>query len=31
MTNIPKGYEWLGRIGTLPRTIQEGLALLGWV
>lgn len=25
----PKGYEWLGKVGTLPRTISEGLALLG--
>lgn len=25
----PKGYEWLGSVGTLPRTIQEGLKLLG--
>ncbi len=27
--NLPKGYEWLDTVGTLPRTIQEGLALLG--
>ena len=27
--NFPAGYEWLGRIGQLPRTISEGLALLG--
>ena len=26
---IPKGYEWLSTLGQLPRTIQEGLALLG--
>lgn len=25
----PKGYEWLGTIGTLPRVIQEALALHG--
>ncbi len=29
--HYPKGYEWLGRIGTLPRTIQEGLELIGTV
>lgn len=26
---FPKGYEWLGGVGQLPRTIFEGLALLG--
>lgn len=26
---FPKGYEWLGNLGQLPRTITEGLALLG--
>ena len=26
---FPKGYEWLGSIGTLPRTISEALALHG--
>jgi len=25
----PKGYEWLATVGTLPRTIQEGLKLHG--
>lgn len=25
----PKGYEWLGTVGQLPRTIQESAALLG--
>lgn len=25
----PKGYDWLGTIGTLPRIIQEALALHG--
>jgi uncharacterized protein (TIGR02594 family) len=25
----PAGYEWLGQIGQLPRTIQEGLKLFG--
>jgi len=28
---FPKGYEWLGTVGVLPRTIQEGLKLLGTV
>ena len=28
---FPKGYEWLGTVGALPRTIQEGLKLLGTV
>lgn len=27
--NYPPGYEWLAKVGTLPKTIQEGLALLG--
>lgn len=27
--NYPKGYEWLGTVGQLPRTINEGLSLLG--
>lgn len=27
--NYPTGYVWLGQIGTLPRTIQEALALHG--
>lgn len=27
--NLPKGYEWLANVGTLPRTIQEALALHG--
>ncbi|CAN5333696.1 TIGR02594 family protein [soil metagenome] len=27
----PKGYEWLGNVGQLPRTISEGLALLGTI
>jgi uncharacterized protein (TIGR02594 family) len=25
----PKGYEWLGDVGQLPRTISEGIAALG--
>lgn len=25
----PKNYDWLGSVGPLPRTIQEGLALHG--
>lgn len=25
----PPGYAWLGSVGTLPRTVQEGLALHG--
>lgn len=25
----PKGYEWLGKVGALPRVITEGLALHG--
>jgi uncharacterized protein (TIGR02594 family) len=25
----PRGYEWLGNIGLLPRTISEGLPLIG--
>lgn len=29
MVKFPAGYEWLGTVGTLPRTIQEGLALMG--
>ncbi|HMS21513.1 TIGR02594 family protein [uncultured Sphingorhabdus sp.] len=29
MTNLPKGYEWLRNIGQLPRTVSEGLAMLG--
>jgi uncharacterized protein (TIGR02594 family) len=31
MTNYPKGYEWLGTVGTLPKTIQEGLKLVGTI
>lgn len=27
--NIPPNYAWLSTVGTLPRTIQEGLKLLG--
>lgn len=27
--NLPAGYEWLGQIDQLPKTIQEGLKLLG--
>ncbi len=27
--NFPKSYEWLANVGTLPKTIQEALALLG--
>ena len=27
----PKGYEWLGNVGQLPRTVREGLALHGTV
>lgn len=27
--NIPKGYEWLGNVGVLPKTISLGLDLLG--
>lgn len=27
----PKGYEWLANVGTLPRTIQEALALAGTI
>lgn len=26
---LPKNYQWLNEIGVLPRTIQEGLSLLG--
>jgi uncharacterized protein (TIGR02594 family) len=26
---FPKGYDWLGTVGTLPRTITEGLKLHG--
>lgn len=26
---LPANYEWLGKLGTLPRCIQEGLALHG--
>lgn len=29
MTIYPKGYDWLGTIGPLPRTISEALALHG--
>jgi uncharacterized protein (TIGR02594 family) len=25
----PKGYEWLGKIGALPRTIQVGISMIG--
>lgn len=27
--SFPAGYEWLGSVGTLPRTITEGLKLMG--
>lgn len=27
--NLPKGYEWLANVGPVPRTIDEGLKLLG--
>jgi uncharacterized protein (TIGR02594 family) len=27
--DYPAGYAWLGSVGTLPRTIQEGLKLYG--
>jgi len=27
--SFPKGYEWLGNIGTLPRAVQEALKLHG--
>lgn len=27
--NYPKGYEWLGTVGTLPKTVSEALALYG--
>lgn len=27
--NYPFGYEWLANVGTLPKTIQEALKLLG--
>lgn len=27
--SFPHGYDWLGTIGQLPRTISEGLALIG--
>lgn len=26
---MPKGYEWLATVGTLPRTVQVGLSLYG--
>lgn len=26
---LPAGYEWLGKVGVLPRTMQEALKLLG--
>lgn len=29
LASLPKGYEWLGQQGQLPRTISEGLKLLG--
>lgn len=29
--HYPNGYEWLANAGTLPRTIQEGLALIGTI
>lgn len=29
MNAIPSKYEWLSKVGQLPRTIQEGLKLLG--
>lgn len=29
MNNLPSSYAWLNTQGTLPRTIQEGLKLLG--
>ena len=27
--NLPTNYQWLTQVGTLPKCIQEGLALLG--
>lgn len=29
MTNYPKGYEWLGNIGELPKMVVEGLRTYG--
>lgn len=29
LSRFPKDYEWLGKVGQLPRTIQEALALHG--
>lgn len=29
MTSYPKGYEWLSRVGTLPRIVAAGLADIG--
>lgn len=29
--SIPKGYEWLGKVGTLPRMVQEGLKTAGTI
>lgn len=31
MTSLPKQYQWLNNIETLPRTIREGLNLFGVV
>lgn len=31
MSKYPKGYEWLGTLGTLPMTIQKALELVGTV
>jgi uncharacterized protein (TIGR02594 family) len=29
MNHIPPAYEWLNAVGTLPKTISEGIRLLG--
>lgn len=29
--NFPKGYDWLGNVGTLPKVITEALSLYGTV
>ncbi|WP_232476148.1 C40 family peptidase [Flavisphingomonas formosensis] len=29
MTTYPKGYEWLGRLGVLPKVTEAGLAIYG--
>ncbi len=31
MTKYPKGYEWLGDVGVLPKMVQEGLKLVGTI